>query len=136
MGGYTDLTLFSVWWWTLISTTTSPNSNILSSLADLDFHRIRADHLHSSAAAATDSPVVSIRRGLIGGGYHRELLTNIKMEEVAEVEGFRDRRNRRILVLENITRDMYMDLDQVRLYCPTKELIVSYMRHFSFFPLR
>jgi hypothetical protein len=84
------------------------NSNILSSLSDLDFSRIRADHT-SEQDTSSSHPRLSLTRQLLGAGYHRELRINIKIQNLG---GYTDSK---VLLVENITRDMYVDLDQVRL---------------------
>ena len=45
---------------------------------------------------------------MTGTGYHRELVTNI------EVEGVRVFPDNRVLLIENVTPDIYVDIDQVR----------------------
>ena len=101
---------------------TSSSSNVFKSLSDLDFHRIRADHFLATAdqhqqqqqqqqqqggsASSSSITLSSLTRQLLGEGYHRELRTNIVVQGT-----FFDTK---ILVAENITRDMYMDLDQVK----------------------
>ncbi len=90
------------WLWALISPSSSSTANVLSSLADLDFHRLRTNRFHSF-----EIPAISLLRRLTGAGYHRELVTKVTLEESGEFE------NGRILFVENITRDMYIDLDQV-----------------------
>lgn len=75
---------------------------MLSSLADLDFHRLKANQFHS-----LEVPAISLQRELVGAGFHRELVTKVALEEASEF------RNSRILLVENVTRDMYIDLDQV-----------------------
>lgn len=97
----------------LLLGTSSTSSNILSSLSDLDFYRIRSDQRTHHHASEQDTPTLILTRQLLGAGYHRELRVNIKIEHLG---GYSD--NNKILLVENITRDMYIDLDQVT----TKEL--------------
>lgn len=94
------------WLGALLGTASPSNSNILSSLSDLDFHRIRSDQAqHSSEQDAP--PTLALTRQLLGAGFHRDLRVNIKIENL---EGYSDNK---VLLVENITRDMYIDLDQV-----------------------
>ena len=99
-----------IFWLVVLLGTASPSSsNVLSSLSDLDFHRIRASHAqHSSERDSSSSfpPTLSLTRQLLGAGYHRELRVNIKFQDS---RGYSDK----VLLVENITRDMYIDLDQV-----------------------
>ena len=90
---------------TLLHTATP--SNVLSTLADMDFHRIVSDHAHHTSDSSS-VPRLSLRRELIGAGYHREISVEIKMEGLGNNFGGR------IVLVENITRDLYIDLDQVR----------------------
>lgn len=92
---------------TLLHTATPSTSNVLSTLADLDFHRIVSDHTHHTSDSTT-VPRLSLKRELIGAGYHREVSVEIKMEGLGNSFGGR------IVLVENITRDLYIDLDQVR----------------------
>ncbi len=78
------------------------SGRILSSLADLDFNRIGEDQIHSSMLS-----LASLDRGLSGAGYHRELVTSVR------VQGGIIPANERVLLVENITQDIYIDLDQV-----------------------
>ena len=50
-------------------------------------------------------PSASLKRDLVGSGYHRELVTSVELGGTAL--------NSRVLLVENITRDIYMDIDQV-----------------------
>lgn len=93
------------WLWAHLFLVTSSTANILPALSDLDFNRIKADQAHSHAAGT--SPLVSLERLLVGGGYHRELVTTIRRVGVGEYH------DDRVLIVENVTRDMYIDLDQV-----------------------
>ena len=97
-----DFFLLYGWIWTLLPSAVSSSTSVLSSLADLDFHRLRANQFHS-----LEVPAISLQRELTGAGYHRELVTKVTLEESSEF------RNSRILLVENITRDVYIDLDQV-----------------------
>lgn len=99
---YRKVFLICGWLWALVISSTSSTTNTLSSLADLDFHRLRADQFHS-----VEMPAIALHRELTGAGYHRELVTKVTFQESV---GFV---NSRILLVENITRDMYIDLDQV-----------------------
>ena len=101
-----SLYLFLAWLWTSFLLTAA-SSNILPSLSDLDFARIRGDH-HAHSHARDTAPRVSVERWLEGAGYHRELVTTVTVTEV--VGGYRDDR---VLLVENVTRNMYLDLDQV-----------------------
>lgn len=95
-----------VWLGALLGTASPSNSNILSSLSDLDFHRIRSDQAQLSSEQDAP-PTLTLTRQLLGAGFHRELRVNIKIENL---EGYSDNK---VLLVENITRDMYIDLDQV-----------------------
>ena len=92
----------------LVPLASSSSPQVLSSLADVDFQRIRMDQLHSShAKSGVAYPFISLRRGLNGAGYHRKLVTSIK------IEGNGTLSESRVLLVENITQDIYIDLDQV-----------------------
>jgi hypothetical protein len=100
------------------------NSNILSSLSELDFSRIRAGHT-SEHDTSSSHPTLSLTRQLLGAGYHRELRVNIKIQNLG---GYSDSK---VLLVENITHDMYVDLDQVQLHNHTYSPI-----HFKKFQAR
>lgn len=101
-GAMWHVLVLCAWLGVLLGTASPSTSNILSSLSELDFHRIRADHASSSIP-----PTLSLTRQMIGAGYHRELRVNIKIRDLGGYS------NNKVLLIENITRDMYMDLDQV-----------------------
>lgn len=101
--------LVLIGWLVVLLDKASPStSNILSSLSDLDFHRIREGHAQHSSERDDSSflPTLSLTRQLLGAGYHRELRVNIKLQGS---KGYSDK----VLLVENITCDMYIDLDQV-----------------------
>lgn len=97
--------ILCVWLCSAIFLPTSPAASVLPSLSDLDFHRIKAERPESHAAETC--PEVVVKRGLEGAGYHRQLLTSVRRVGVGEY------RDDRVLLVENITQDIYIDLDQV-----------------------
>lgn len=91
----------------LLHLTEAFTSHILSSLVDVDFDRIQEDQLQSSKNGGVVYPTARMDLELTGSGYHRDLTTLVQVQGVAP--------DSRILLVENITSDMYMDIDQVDL---------------------
>lgn len=90
----------------------SSTVQVLPSLEDVDFERVRTDHaLHAAANNSEDEfPTVTLHRQLSGEGYHRTLHTSVELKEES-ADGSFD--SSVLLLVENITRDMYIDLDEV-----------------------
>ena len=55
---------------------------------------------------------VVLSRQLVGAGFHRTLLTQV--EQVTSQYNILDPNVLHVAIVENITRDMYVDIDQVR----------------------
>ena len=94
-----------LWTVSLLHLTGAIVSHILSSLEDVNFERIQEDQFQSSRNGGVAYPNATLARELFGSGYHRDLTTRVQVEGVAP--------DSRILLVENITRDIYMDIDQV-----------------------
>ena len=86
---------------------TSLTSHVLPSLTDIDFQRVRADQLHTNNGEVVFPSLASFSRDLVGNGFHRELVTTIQLVGIPL--------NSRVLLVENITGDIYMDIDQVKI---------------------
>jgi len=80
-------------------------SYTLSSLEDVDFNRIRQDQLQSSTSGGIVYPNATMDLELPGNGYHRDLTARIRIQGVPP--------DSRILLVTSITRDIYVDIDQV-----------------------
>ena len=81
-------------------------SYTLPSLEDVDFDRIRQDQLQSSTNGGIVYPNATMDLQLSGSGYHRDLTARIRIHGGVPVDS-------RILLVTNITRDIYVDIDQV-----------------------
>ncbi len=85
---------------------------LLSSLEDVDFDRIREDQLQSSKSGGVVYPTGSLSCELTGNGYHRDLIMRVEVQEVPL--------DSRIILVNNVTSDIYVDIDQVMYNCGNK----------------
>ena len=62
------------------------------------------------SAQLSQAPLVYVRRSLRDAGFHRILVTEVHAEAHEALSPCQDTP---VLLMENITQDMYIDLDQV-----------------------